>query len=95
MEITASNLPFELTFFWNRVRYVHQPSNPYNVSSTDSFMVKFFDGVLYSQDVKIDIDIIMFNEVPVLKARNMTRLTVEEESSVTFAIGFLDFDSVG
>ncbi|GMH92356.1 hypothetical protein TL16_g12321 [Triparma laevis f. inornata] len=91
--IGSGDLPYELDYLWNSLKYVHKPSDPYNISSVDDLKVKFFDGALWSEEHAVGIDIVKFNEVPMLKAENLTTLVVEEESEVIFPVGFLDYDT--
>ena len=78
----VADLPYELNYLWNSLKYVHKPSDPYNISSVDGLKVKFFDGALWSEEHAVGIDIVKFNEVPMLKAENLTTLVVEEEVRV-------------
>ena len=49
---TDATLPMEVPGLYTYVEYANKPTDPYNVSETDSFGVKFFDGQYLSDEVR-------------------------------------------
>ncbi|GMI24151.1 hypothetical protein TrCOL_g9603 [Triparma columacea] len=94
-KIEDSSLPYSQTLYLDPFfHYYHIPSDPYNLTNSDSFVVEYSDGI-NTVEVTIHIDIALFNKHPIISpgSSNITTFTPKEDTSITHTLAFTDYDS--
>jgi serine/threonine protein kinase len=94
--ITRDRLPYNQTIYvGNTIKYVHQPADKSNIPDVDSIVVRYTDGLAWSNAIVIEIHVLLFNDVPVpLDGVTDAGVVVREDSDgVDYTFSFVDYDS--
>ena len=91
--ITSASLPYNQSEFISpNIRYEHTPRDRMNFVDTDSFIIAYTDGTSWTEATVI-IHIITMNSLPEVNATSATNITLDEDTSATYKLPFVDFDS--
>ncbi|GMH71595.1 hypothetical protein TrRE_jg5529, partial [Triparma retinervis] len=95
IKIESSSLPYEQTEIVSPYfRFLHNPTDPYDIQESDSFVVEYSDGT-NTVEVTIAVDIAIFNKSPIISPGSTatTSFSPKEDTSITHTLAFTDYDS--